>query len=299
MAKSMYQKRKERQNKPDEVDNNKTNINWYPGHMAKTKRLIKEKEQLIDVIYEIIDARIPFSSKIADIDELIKKPTILIMNKSDLCDLKETNKWKDYYETKGYKVVFTSTEDNNSVKKIKDATREIMKPINEKRKLKGMIPKKTRVLIVGIPNVGKSTLINRLVGKKATNTGNKPGVTKSLEWIRIDNDLELMDTPGILWPKFNEDIGLKLATFTAINETIIPEDVVSLYILNTLCKYYPNYLDDRYGITSIDENTFDLIGKKRGCLIKGGEVDYDKVYQAIINDIKDGKIKGVTFDRYE
>lgn len=279
--------------------NNKTNINWYPGHMAKTKRLIKEKEQLIDVVYEVIDARIPFSSKIADIDELIKKPTILIMNKSDLCDIKETTKWKNYYETKGYKVVFTSTEDNNSVKKIKDATREIMKLINEKRKLKGMIPKKTRVLIIGIPNVGKSTLINRLVGKKATNTGNKPGITKNLEWIRIDNDLELMDTPGLLWPKFNEEIGLKLATFTAINETIIPEDVVSLYILNTLFKYYPNYLNDRYSINSIDENTFDVIGKKRGCLIKGGEVDYDKVYQLIINDIKDGKIKGVTFDRYE
>lgn len=280
------------------------NINWYPGHMAKTKRLISEKINLIDIVYEVVDARMPYSSKIKDIDNYIKnKPRILIMTKVDLCDMNETNKWIKYYEEKGYKVLPMDLENNPNISKIINVTEEIMIDFNQKRIDKGMNKRKTRVLIVGIPNVGKSTLINRLVGKKAVNVGNKPGVTKSLDWIRINENLELLDTPGILWPKFDADkIAFNLASLTAIKEEVLPLDEVAIYILKTLYEYYPDKLKERYGIIDIDFEdiipTLDIIGKKRGCLVKGGEIDYDKVITVIINDIKDGHIKNITFDRF-
>lgn len=280
------------------------NINWYPGHMAKTKRLISEKINLIDIVYEVVDARMPYSSKIKDIDNYIKnKPRILIMTKVDLCDMNETNKWIKYYEEKGYKVLPMDLENNPNISKIINVTEEIMIDFNQKRIDKGMNKRKTRVLIVGIPNVGKSTLINRLVGKKAVNVGNKPGVTKSLDWIRINENLELLDTPGILWPKFDDEkIAFNLASLTAIKEEVLPLDEVAIYILKTLYEYYPDKLKERYGIIDIDFEdiipTLDIIGKKRGCLVKGGEIDYDKVITVIINDIKDGHIKNITFDRF-
>ena len=303
MAKDMYQKRKERQNKPEEIDNKKTNINWYPGHMAKAKRLISEKINLIDIVFEVIDARMPLSSKIVDIDNYIKnKPRVLIMTKYDLCDKSETSKWIKHYESLGYIVLPIDLMKDN-VNKIISTSTEMMKEKNENRETKGLMKRKTRVLIVGIPNVGKSTLINRLVGKKATNTGNKPGVTKSLDWIRINDSLELLDTPGILWPKFESDtVALNLASLTAIKEEILPIDKVIMYILETLEKYYPNILKERYDIESLDEDicvTLDIIGKKRGCLMRGGVVDYEKVYSIILKDIKDGVIRNITFDRYE
>ena len=282
------------------MNENKTNINWYPGHMAKTKRLIKENINLIDVVYEVIDARMPYSSKIIDIDDLIKNKTrILIMTKSDLCDLEKTNKWVKYYENKGYNVLLVDLEHNKNVNKILTLTNELMKEKFDKDEQKGLLKRRIRALIIGIPNVGKSTLINRLVAKKVTNTGNKPGVTKNLSWIRVNDKIELLDTPGILWPKLDEKNALNLASLTAIKEEVLPIYNVVEYILRKLEKDYPNILKERYKIDSIDEDvieTLEVIGKKFGCIVKGGIVDYDKVITLIINDIKNGTIKNITFD---
>ncbi len=282
----------------------KTNINWYPGHMAKTKRLIKENLETIDLVYEVVDARMPYSSKIRDLDEIIKnKPRIMIMTKYDLCDQKETKKWIEYYEKQGYSVIPMDIEHQFQKKQILNMTNFLMSEKREKQKAKGMLTKRAKALVIGIPNVGKSTLINRFVSKKVVGTGNRPGITKELNWIRISEDVELLDSPGILWPKIDiGNIAYNLASLTAIKEEILPLFDVTEYILRTLEKYYPKILQERYGIDKVEEDvvlTLEIIGKKRGCLIKGGEIDYDKVITLIMNDVKNGIIRGITFDRVE
>ena len=278
--------------------NNGRNPQWYPGHMAKTKREVSEKIDLIDVVIEIIDSRIPLSSKNKDIDNLIKnKPRILVMTKKDLCDINKTLEWKKYYEELGYNVILIDL--------LKDKTSDIInvinkynKELNDKRKLKGLMTRKIRVLVLGIPNVGKSTLINRLVNKKATNVGNKPGITKNLQWIRVNNDIELLDTPGILWPKLdNYDISHNLAATTAIKEEILDKEEIAIYIIEKMLKYYPNNIKSRYNLTNEEDivDILDSIGKKIGAF-RNGETDYEKVYQVVMKDLKDGYLGQVTFD---
>ena len=284
------------------MNENKTNINWYPGHMAKTKREIKEKIDLIDVVIEVIDARIPYTSKNREIEELTKnKPKIMIMTKSDLCDIDESLKWKKYYENNGYRVIMVDLINNKNVNEIFNITNNIAIDLNKKRELKGMKARRLRVLIVGIPNVGKSTLINRLVGRKATNVGNKPGVTKKLEWIRINSTLELLDTPGILWPKLDgKNVGLNLASMTAIKEEILNKEEVAIYIIDTMFKIYPDSIKNRYNLESYTDivEVLDKIGKKIGAF-RNNETDYDKVYNTILKDLREGYLGKVTFDRYE
>lgn len=281
-----------------------TTINWYPGHMAKTKREIKEKLNLIDIIYEVIDARMPISSKIVDIDELIgNKKKILLMTKYDICDKEETNKFIEYYENKGYTVIPLDLMNENPTDKLVSISKNLMLEENEKRKAKGLKPRSIRALIIGVPNVGKSTLINRLVGKKSAGVGNKPGVTKNLSWIRINKDIELLDSPGILWPKLeNQESAHILAALSSIKEEIIDTMNLSCFILKKMMKLYPNNLYDRYGIEELDEDfieTFDIIGKKRGALTKGGVADYDKVANIIVKDLKNGYLGNITLDRLE
>lgn len=279
----------------------KTSINWYPGHMAKTKKEIKEKINLIDVVYELIDARMPFSSKMQDIEDVLKgKPRIIIMTKYDLCDQKETDKFVSYYEEKGFPVIKMDLMSSKNINQILEKSNAVLKEMNEIREKKGMKKRGIRALILGVPNVGKSTLINRLVGKKAVNVGNRPGVTKQLSWIRINKDIELLDTPGILWPKFEtEEQAMTLSALSSIKEEIVDTDDLAVFILKKMYKLYKENLIARYGIDSLEDfdEVYEKIGKKRGALIRGGEVDYDKVSLIIIRDLKEGYLGKVTFDR--
>lgn len=298
----MYQKREMRKNKKMEENTKSlpsTRINWYPGHMAKTKREIKEKLDLIDMVFEVVDSRIPYSSKNKDIDELVKgKPRVLIMTKKDLCDIEKTNKWVVYYENKGYLVITVDLINNPNIQTIFEKISPIINEINDKRIKKGLKPRRARVLVVGVPNAGKSTLINRLVGKKSTNVGNRPGVTKNLEWIRINDKLELLDTPGILWPKLDdEEVAHNLASMTAIKEEVLDSEDIAIYIINKMLKDYKDNLITRYNITETEDIVaiLDQIGKKIGA-IRGGETDYDRVYLKVIKDLQDGYLGRVTFD---
>lgn len=280
----------------------KIGINWYPGHMAKTKREIREKLNLIDIVYEVIDARMPKSSKIVDVDDLIKdKPRLLIMTKYDLCDKNETNKFINYYEKLGYQVIPVDLMNGTNVSKIIEASEEVLKEENEKRKAKGLKPRNIRALILGVPNAGKSTLINRLVGKKSAGVGNKPGFTKSLSWIRIHKNIDLLDTPGILWPKLEDQESAHiLASFSSIKEEILNEDQIASFILRKLYELYPKALEERYGISELDDDlieAYDMIASRRGALTKGGVADYERVSRIILQDFKNGYFGPITFDR--
>lgn len=306
MAKNMYQKREERKNKKMNEDGksfSNVSINWYPGHMAKTKRLIKERISLIDIVFELIDARIPISSKINDLDEIIKdKPKILIVTKYDLCDKVVTDKILQEYTKQGYKVLATDLINGNNIKDIITISKDLMKNIQQKRLLKGLKPRNIRAVVIGIPNVGKSTLINKLVGKKATNVGNRPGITKELNWIRIHPEIELLDSPGILWPKLDNNVqAYNLASLTAIKEEILDLEHIVSYIINTMNTLYPGNLNKRYNLTEDDlndiEQTYEAIAKRVGAYKKGSEIDTDKVEKTIINDLKEGRLGQITFDR--
>lgn len=298
----MYQKRKMRQEKKNnggQESFSKVPISWYPGHMAKTKREIKEKIDLIDIVFEVVDARIPYSSKNKEIEEMTKgKPRVIVMTKIDLCDSGKTNKWIKYYEDKDYIVIPIDLINNPNTKIIFDKIKPLVDEINNKRKSKGLKERKARILIMGVPNVGKSTLINRLVGRKATNVGNRPGVTKNLEWIRINDKVELLDTPGILWPKLDEEeVAYNLASMTAIKEEVLDSEDIAIYIIKKLLSDYPDNIINRYNLTKTEDivDILDEIGKKIGAF-RNSETDYDRVYKRVIKDLQDGYLGKITFD---
>jgi ribosome biogenesis GTPase A len=270
--------------------------------MVKAKREVREKLKLIDVVIELVDARIPLSSRNPLIDEIVgDKPRILILNKIDMADQKETRAWNHYFTGKGFVVIEVNSQSGEGLNKIAPACRDLMKEKHDKLKAKGVNPRAVRALILGIPNVGKSTLINRLAKKNIAQTGDKPGVTKKQQWIKVGKELELLDTPGILWPKFeDQQVGMRLAATGAIKETLFDFQDVVVFILKYLKEHYAQLLQDRYNLSEIPEDVielFDEIGRKRGCLLSGGYIDYDKAAEIILRDVRSLKIGKITFEK--
>lgn len=289
-----------------------TSINWYPGHMFKTKKQIIEDIKLIDIVIELLDARIPYSSRNPDMQRIIQnKKRIVLLNKSDLADDYETKNWVKYYSSMGIKAIPCDSNLGKGIKDILKAIDEIMEEEMEKAASKGRIKKNIRVMILGIPNVGKSSLINRLGGKKTAVVGNRPGVTKQKQWVRIGNNIELLDTPGVLWPKFeDEEVALNLAYTGSIKDEVIEPIEVAFKLLILLYNNYRKNLAERYklsknefeSICSEDENEevynlMKLIGKKRGAVISGGEIDDDKTAKIILTDFRDGKLGKITLEK--
>ena len=292
---------------------NKTNINWYPGHMAKTKRQITEDLKLVDVVIEILDSRIPLSSQNPDIAKVIQgKKKIVVLNKCDISDDKQNKLWVKYFESKGIPAILT---DSNSGKGIEEAIRKIevvMKDELEKKALKGRVGSKIKAMIIGIPNVGKSSFINRIAKKNSANVGNKPGVTKSKQWIRINEKIELLDTPGVLWPKFeSNDVAMNLAFTGTIKDEIMENVEIAYYLTKFLLENYRKNLCERYKIEENyiekvlnqdqmeNENIYEImleIGRKRGAIISGGNVDEEKTSRIIIDDFRNQKLGKITLE---
>ncbi|WP_373425358.1 ribosome biogenesis GTPase YlqF [Paracholeplasma vituli] len=271
--------------------------------MSKALREIKESLKLVDIVFVLLDARLPESSMNPRLQEIIEnKPALILYTKSSLADQKELNKWLAHYNNLGLKGLKIDAITGLNINKIKDATLEILTDKLEREKRRGIQPRAIRTMIIGIPNVGKSTLINTLSKKKAAKTGNTPGITKAQQWIKISEDFELLDTPGVLWPKFDDPTtGYHLALSGAIKDTILPSEEVAVYAHRFLTQYYPERYKKRYDLTELSDvaNTFEMIGRKRGALIKGNQVNYDMVYDIILRDLRDGAFGGITFDRFK
>lgn len=276
-------------------------IQWFPGHMAKARRQVTEKLKLVDIIIELVDARIPISSRNPMIDEVVQhKPRLVLLNKADMADRALTDQWIRYFADRGIKALAVNAQGGTGLGDIVRASKDILREKFDRMKSRGMKPRAIRAMIVGIPNVGKSTLINRLAKKNIAKTGNTPGVTKAQQWIKVGKEMELLDTPGILWPKFeDQEVGYKLALTGAIKDTILNLQDIAVYGLRYLEKHYPNRLEERYGIEVFPEEiveVFDKIGVQRGCLIAGGGVDYDKTSDLIVRDIRSERLGKITFD---
>ncbi len=273
---------------------------WYPGHMTKAKRQMQEDIKLIDLIIELVDARIPISSRNPDIDELGKhKSRLILMNKADLADAKRTEIWNSYFKSKGYFVVCIDARSKTGMKLIQNEIMEACKEKMERDRRRGIKNRPVRAMVVGIPNVGKSTFINTFAGKACTKTGNKPGVTKGKQWIRLNKNVELLDTPGILWPKFEDQtVGLKLALTGSIKDEILNVDELAMLFLEQVLPDYPGILTNRYEIEENKEAAVMLeeIAKKRNCRKKGDELDYSKAAALLIDEFRSGKLGRITIE---
>lgn len=279
-------------------------IQWYPGHMAKTKREIKEKVKLVDVVLEILDARIPFSSQNPVIKEMIgNTPKIILFNKADLSDSNQLDMWVNYFNNQGIPSLKINAITGQGLDKILPLMKEVLKEKIAKELSRGRTERPLRAMILGIPNVGKSTLINKLANKKKLVTGDRPGVTKQTQYIRVGKDFELLDTPGILWPKFDDDmIAKKLALTGAIKDDILPKDEVVIFGFTFLDQYYSGRLEERYTVEVYPDNIvqlFDDIGVRRGCLLPGNQIDYERVIDLFLHDIRHEKFGKIILDRVD
>ena len=279
-------------------------IQWFPGHMAKAKREIKEHIKQVDLVIELLDARIPYSSTNPMVDEIVgDKPRLILLNKSSIADPKVTKEWMDYYKNLGILSLDIDSISLYNIKNIKKYAFLALKDLFLKREQKGIKSKQIKALIIGIPNVGKSTLINCLAKRKAVKVGDKPGVTKSQTWIKVDEDLFLLDTPGILWPKFEDQIvGLKLAMCGSIKDEILDMEYITDEALRYLSQNYPNLLIEGYNLSELSENPIEIleaIGKKRGCILKGGVVDLDRVRTILMNELRSMKIGAMSYEKPE
>lgn len=277
-------------------------INWFPGHMKKTQREIKENLKLVDAVIEIRDARIPRSSANPDIDKLLQnKPRLILLNKSDLTEKKITNEWINYLTKDNVKVLEVNCLKGEGLKNIKPLLMELLKEKHDRLKAKGIVKIVTRVMVVGIPNCGKSTFINKLAKNNIAKTGDRPGVTKSKQWIKTSLDIELLDTPGVLWPKFeDEEVALNLAFTGAIKDEVMDIEELAYKLVQRLQKYYPEKLKERYKIEEIFEDpleTLNAIARKRGCLVRGGEIDYNRISVILLDEFRGGKIGKITLER--
>jgi ribosome biogenesis GTPase A len=283
-------------------------IQWFPGHMTRAKRQIEEKLKLIDVVLELLDARLPESSRNPMIDEILKhKPRIVLLNKSDLADPEITQEWVRYYAGRGIEALPIDASTGTQLKEIVPRSKELLREKRERLLSKGVNPRAVRAIIVGIPNVGKSTLINRLAGRSIAATGDRPGVTKGQQWIKVGVEMELLDTPGILWPKFEDpEVGFRLAASGAIKDEILNAQDIAFHTLRFLIELYPDRLKDRYDLEQIpaanpeSSDVVDLmesIGRKRGCLASGGRVDLDKASQLILRDLRGGRLGRISLER--
>ncbi len=273
---------------------------WYPGHMTKAKRAMQEDIKLIDVVIELVDARIPFSSKNPDIDTLAaNKSRVLLLNKCDMADRAVTDKWKAYYEKEGYFVCTVNSTKRNELKVVNQLIQKACKEKIERDRKRGILNRPIRAMIVGIPNVGKSTFINSFAGKSCTKTGNKPGVTKGKQWIRLNKQVELLDTPGILWPKFEDQtVGLKLAFIGSIRDELLQRVEISLDFIDYMIEYYPGKIGTFYGVEETGEDTeiLERIGEIRKCLKKGSEVDFEKTAALLLDDFRNARIGNISLE---
>lgn len=293
----------------------KTNINWYPGHMAKTRRQIIEDLKLIDIVVELIDSRIPISSRNPDIKNITKnKKKVIVLNKSDLADMNETNKWVNYFKNQGIPAVITDSNSGKGIQEVIKSIEDIMQTELEQLANKGRVGRTIRIMVLGIPNVGKSSFINRIAKKTSLEVGNRPGVTRSKQWIRVSDKIELLDTPGVLWPKFeSEEVALNLAYTGTIKDDVIEKVEVAFNLLKYLLGNYRSNVIDRYSLDNKEieeilnreeypenENIYEimqLIGKKRGAIVSGGRIDDTKVSNIIIDDYRSGRFGKITLEK--
>jgi len=277
------------------------NINWYPGHMKKTKESIRKSLTLVDLVYEVVDARVPRSSRNPEVDNILgDKPRLIIMNKSDLSNESDNKIWQSYFEEMGISSIIVDSITNRGIDNIINVSYKLIEEKIQRLKSKGIKNRPIRAMIIGVPNVGKSTLINSLSKRKGAKVGNRPGVTKANQWIKIKGNLELLDTPGILWPKFeDEDIGLNLAFTGAIKDELLDVETLAIKLVEKLNKISTSFIERRYNIDVGNKSSYELIndiGKKRGCVIKGGEIDFTKTSNLILDEYRKGLIGKITLE---